>query len=107
MPKEILRNSYSLSKTAGRGGNNKERKKNIKFKSMCSQRIVYYPMLWQRKCPKSRVRQKQWNALSWIVYSSSPRPAAPSDLSTTTSLLVSCFPLPQTVSCSLHSSPKM
>lgn len=53
MPKEILRNSYSLSKTAGRGGGNKERKRNIKFKSMCLQRIVYYPMLWQRKCPKS------------------------------------------------------
>lgn len=53
MPKEILRNSYCLSKTAGRGGGNKERKRNIKFKSMCSQRIAYYLLLWQRKCPKT------------------------------------------------------
>lgn len=52
MPKEILRNSCYLSKTEGRGGGNKERKRNMKFKSMCSQRIAYYPLLWQRKCPK-------------------------------------------------------
>lgn len=75
---------------------------------MFTENCVLSPAVAEKMSQDHRVRQKQWNTLSCLVYSSSPRPAAPSESRSlyNHSPLVPCFPLPLTVSCPLHSSLK-
>lgn len=90
MPKEILRNNYVLSKSAGRGrGRWRERK--MKFK--CLQGIID-GVIVSRSLSKPKAMEQ-----SWLGYHLSSRPAALQiqDLSKTSPPIVSCSPLLLTI----------
>lgn len=68
---------------------------------MFTENCVLSHAMAEKMSQEHRARQKQWNALSWLVYSSSPRPATPSDSRPLYNHFPTCVLLPSPSDCVL------